>query len=172
MTVVSVAAWPRSRRQPGVEGPIDVAHRVSERGREGRVVARVARVVEVPALMADAVAVAERGHEEIPRLTGEQVLRDRRLPRDAGQQVIAKRALGVRPVHHPVAATERRGAMARVHLRDQLGGPRAGRHVGVVGAPVDDLEAVHVRTERRLRDVEEAEAPTGATERVPERLAL
>ncbi len=157
-----------------IDGAIHRAHRIAGNRQHRAVVSRMTGVVQVPALMPNAVRLAEHLHEEIPAAAPQELHRPRRLATHArfeGQDELAIVSCAV-PVG-VARGTCRMPAPVRCDPRGQLG--RRGRESeeGIVSAPLDHLDAIQsFALRRRERDIEQRDALPGAGERAPERLAL
>jgi hypothetical protein len=155
-----------------VDRNVDVLDRIPDGARLLRVVPRMVRIVQVPALVPDAVAFAENLGEEVPFAASKEVLGDLLLETDSTKQLLAEidETLGV-----AVSVADRPQWVAAETCLDLLGkrrGPRDEPILHIVGAPFDQLHAVQIPRQPGKRDIEHGHLAPGAAQVIPERLAL
>src|SRR5581483_1413604 len=76
-------------------------------------------------------------------------------------------------LHLAVAVVRRGASEAALQILDDAGGKRTARVVGgIVRAPVDDVDSVERRYQRRVRQIQNRDAATGPAERIPEGVAF
>jgi hypothetical protein len=124
--------------------------------------AGMGRVVEVPALMSDAVRRAEHRHQGIEAAFVDDALQELPLGSHAGQQRVDHVVETARPAVD-VAVVE----LDRVPVDDRRR-PRPGRPAPVVGVEVDDLHPVAQPGERHERRVDHSDTSAVVVEVLPE----
>jgi hypothetical protein len=155
-------------RDAGRDGAVDGRDRRTMAWRSRRGMARAPRIAEVPELVSAAMSLAERAGEEIPALASHDVEEELRLALGGGEETIQQVVVrGARDVVI-VARGDRIGAVSCAQLVEQ---PR--RHAlrgerGIVEAPLDHLHPVQIERGRRLRDVDDRDAPARRARGRPE----
>jgi hypothetical protein len=129
-------------------------------------------IVQMPALMADAMALAEGLREETPIVPAQEMLHHPRALSHALHEPVAKVDVARRVAVRVATARHRVAAEARLDLARELGRPRPEAVLRIVRAPLDELHAVEARAHAGQRHVEHGHAPACAAEMIPERLAL
>ena len=155
-----------------VDRDVDVPERIADDARLFRVVPWMARIVDMPALVPDAVTLAEDLAEEIPFGALQEVLRDLRLDADPPQQLFPEFdevlcvAVGV------ADDAQRVSAEACLDLVGERRRPRDETILRIVRAPLDQLHAVQILRQARKGNIEHRHVAPGATQVIPEGLAL
>ena len=154
-----------------VERPVHRFDGVADRPRDTGVVVGPVAIVHPPALVPDAVGLAEGHEEEVPRLAAEHVDRHVGLaPRPFGQLVAKGGDLAARARRDEIA--ELAAQRFVVDLGGEFGRPgdrvQALGHDRVVAAPIVDLDAVEAVDDVHVRGVDECHPPAGVAEAPPE----
>ena len=172
----------------GVKLLVHLQHGVAADGVGGHWVKPwMAGVVEVPLLVADGVALAKDGEEEVPLALGQQRRRKPPLSVEAAQQPFeqepllfgrALRAGAVRVVVGReltrgvgIEAEHRMQAERRLDLDRRRRWPGVEAEMPIVAAPLHHLHAVDCGTGSGVRDVKDRNPPARVAQRLPERRA-
>src|SRR5262249_54363603 len=115
---------------------------------------------------------AEAGREKIPALPIEAMERDVDFVLYAIAEQLKQRFVPD-DLYLAVAVVHRRTAEPLCQIGDEPGWKRSASVVRrIVRAPVGDLDAVERRDEWRVREIDDSDPASGATERCPEHLAF
>ena len=128
-----------------VDGDENVADRVARRSDRNRVPTRTPLIVQVPALVADAVALGEDLGEEVPLAAAEVMPGEHRLfPNAVDEPAREVDEFRGRAVADIAARCQGMDAETRLHFPLQRWRPGPEAVVSIVRAPLDHLNAVEV----------------------------
>ena len=151
-----------------IDARVDGEQRVAQVVRNHARVPWVARVGEMPELVAGAMAFRKRAMEQVPVFARQQRGCELAFRGNAGQQPLQQRAIAIRCLAVNVAALHRMIAMARAHRVEEF--RRIALHVerAIVKAPFDQLHAVEIRHAHGLHGIDGRDAASGAARDRPE----